>query len=68
VDPVNKDRHGLALSGYDPVAYFTAQGLQNRAGAFFGTESLVPLTLTVQHGFGALSAGLPLVITCSGVS
>ena len=33
------------------------------AGAFFGTESLVPLTLTVQHGFGALSAGLPLVIT-----
>jgi hypothetical protein len=33
------------------------------AGAFFGTESLVPLTLAVQHGFGALSAGLPLVIT-----
>jgi hypothetical protein len=33
------------------------------AGAFFGTESLVPLTLTLQHGLGALSAGLPLVIT-----
>jgi MFS family permease len=33
------------------------------AGAFFGTESLVPLTLTVQHGFGALAAGLPLVVT-----
>jgi MFS family permease len=33
------------------------------AGAFFGTESLVPLTLMVQHGFAALSAGVPLVIT-----
>lgn len=33
------------------------------AGAFFGTESLVPLTLMVQHGFGALAAGLPLVVT-----
>jgi MFS family permease len=33
------------------------------AGAFFGTESLVPLMLMVQHGFAALAAGLPLVIT-----
>jgi MFS family permease len=33
------------------------------AGAFFGTESLVPLMLSVQHGFGALAAGLPLVVT-----
>jgi YHS domain-containing protein len=24
VDPVNKDRRGIALKGYDPVAYFAA--------------------------------------------
>jgi MFS family permease len=36
------------------------------AGAFFGVESLVPLSLTVQHGFGAAAAGLPL--TASGIS
>lgn len=30
------------------------------AGAFFGVESLVPLSLTVQHGYGATAAGLPL--------
>ena len=31
------------------------------AGAFFGVESMVPLTQTVQHGFGATVAALPLV-------
>lgn len=36
------------------------------AGAFFGVESLVPLTQSVQHGFGATVAGLPLVV--SGVA
>lgn len=36
------------------------------AGAFFGTESLVPLSLTVQHGFGATEAGLPLA--CAGLT
>jgi MFS family permease len=36
------------------------------AGAFFGVESMVPLSLTVQHGFGAIAAGLPLVM--SGVT
>jgi MFS family permease len=36
------------------------------AGAFFGIESIVPLSLTVQHGYGATLAGLPL--TCAGFS
>lgn len=36
------------------------------AGAMFGIESLVPLALTLQHGFSATAAGLPL--TASGVS
>jgi sugar phosphate permease len=30
------------------------------AGAFFGVESLIPLALTEQHGYGATEAGLPL--------
>jgi hypothetical protein len=30
------------------------------AGAFFGIESVVPLSLTLQHGYGATIAGLPL--------
>jgi MFS family permease len=33
------------------------------AGAFFGVESLVPLSLTVQHGFTPTAAGLPLAIS-----
>jgi MFS family permease len=36
------------------------------AGAFFAVESLVPLSLTVQHGYGATAAGLPLA--CSGLT
>jgi MFS family permease len=32
------------------------------AGAFFGVESLVPLTLTVQHHYNPTEAGLPLAI------
>lgn len=36
------------------------------AGAMFGVESIVPLSLTVQHGYGATAAGLPL--TASGIS
>lgn len=33
------------------------------AGAFFGIESLVPLSLTVQHGYSPTAAGLPLAIS-----
>lgn len=33
------------------------------AGAFFGMESVVPLALSVQHGFGPFEAGLPLTVT-----
>jgi MFS family permease len=36
------------------------------AGAFFGVESTVPLSLSVQHGFSATVAGLPL--TLAGIS
>lgn len=36
------------------------------AGAFFGVESTVPLSLTLQHGYGATVAGLPLA--CAGFS
>ncbi|MEP6851821.1 MAG: MFS transporter [bacterium] len=33
------------------------------AGAMFGAESLIPLALTVQHGYGPTAAGLPLLGT-----
>jgi MFS family permease len=36
------------------------------AGAFFGVETIIPLALTVQHGYRPTEAGLPLA--CSGVS
>jgi MFS family permease len=36
------------------------------AGSFFGIESVVPLLMSVQHGFGATAAGLPLA--CSGLT
>ena len=36
------------------------------AGAFFGMESVIPLSLTVQHGYTATQAGLPLA--CSGLT
>jgi MFS family permease len=36
------------------------------AGAFFGIESVVPLSLNLQHGYGATLAALPL--TCAGFS
>ena len=36
------------------------------AGAFFGVEAIVPLSLTVQHGYSATEAGLPLA--CAGLA
>ncbi len=36
------------------------------AGAFFGVESIVPLGMSVEHGYLATAAALPLA--CSGVS
>ncbi|MDT4918872.1 MAG: hypothetical protein QOH89_3572 [Pseudonocardiales bacterium] len=36
------------------------------AGAFFGIESVVPLSLSVQHGYSPTLAALPL--TCAGFS
>jgi MFS family permease len=35
-------------------------------GSFFAVESMVPLSLTVQHGYGATVAGLPLA--CAGLA
>ncbi|MHA3701433.1 MFS transporter [Jatrophihabitans sp. YIM 134969] len=36
------------------------------AGAFFGLDALVPLTLQTQHGFSPLEAGIPL--TCGSLT
>jgi MFS family permease len=36
------------------------------AGSFFGVDSMVPLTLTVQHRYSAVAAGVPLA--ASGVT
>jgi MFS family permease len=36
------------------------------AGAFFGMESMVPLSMGEQHGYGPLAAGLPLA--CGGLA
>ncbi len=36
------------------------------AGAFFGAEAYLPLTLTQQHGFGPARAGLPLTVGSLG--
>ncbi len=36
------------------------------AGAFFSTEALVPLTLTLVHGYSATAAGLPLTLGALG--
>jgi MFS family permease len=36
------------------------------AGAFFGMESMVPLSMSEQHGYGPLAAGLPLA--CGGLA
>jgi hypothetical protein len=33
------------------------------AGAFFGMEALVPLTLTIEHHYSATMSGLPLTLT-----
>ena len=33
------------------------------AGALFGVDSLIPLCLTVQHGFNATAAALPLLLS-----
>ena len=44
-----------------PSAPIALRGLL--AGAFFGVESIVPLSMTVQHGYGATAAGLPLAIS-----
>jgi MFS family permease len=38
------------------------------AGAFFGIDALVPLSLTVQHGFAPTTAALPLVGSAVGWS
>src|SRR5581483_4970957 len=43
-----------------PAAPVAMRGLL--AGAFFGVESIIPLSLTVQHHYGATEAGLPLTV------
>jgi len=60
---------GLVPTGTFRVAGGVAAPIALRgllAGALFGTESLIPLMLSTQHGYGAIAAGLPLA--CGGVS
>ena len=65
---------GLALMGLLPAGWWKlAPGVSGPivmrgvlAGAFFGLDALVPLTLQTQHGFSPLAAGIPL--TCSAVT
>ncbi|HEX7355064.1 MAG TPA: MFS transporter, partial [Mycobacteriales bacterium] len=60
---------GLVPAGTFRVAGGVAAPIALRgllAGSLFGAESLIPLMLTTQHGYGATDAGLPL--TVAGVS
>ena len=47
-----------------PPAPIALRGLIS--GAFFGVDSVIPLSLTVEHGYGATAAGLPLA--CAGLT
>lgn len=51
--PIRPSRRGRAVAG--PIVM---RGLL--AGSFFGIEALVPLSLQVQHHYGATVAGVPL--------
>lgn len=54
---------GLVPAGTFRVAGGVAAPIALRgllAGALFGTESLIPLMLSTQHGYGAIASGLPL--------
>ncbi|SHF64324.1 Predicted arabinose efflux permease, MFS family [Jatrophihabitans endophyticus] len=55
---------GTAVARPGVAAPVALRGLL--AGAFFGVESILPLSLTVQHGFTPTAAGLPLA--ASGIS
>lgn len=55
--------HGLVPPGTFTVRPGVASAIAVRglvAGAFFGTESVIPLMLSQQHGLGPTAAGLPL--------
>ncbi|MCW2495002.1 MFS transporter [Jatrophihabitans sp.] len=49
---------GTALVRPGVAAPVALRGLL--AGSFFGIEAVIPLSLSVQHGYGATAAGLPL--------
>lgn len=51
--PVRRRTHGRAVAG--PIVL---RGLLS--GAFFGVEAVVPLSLTLQHHYGATLSGVPL--------
>lgn len=55
---------GTFVARYGVAAPVALRGLL--AGSFFGVESIIPLSLTVQHHYSPIAAGLPLA--CSGVT
>jgi MFS family permease len=57
---------GTGRAGRGLPAVVASRGLL--AGAFFGMEALLPLTLTAVHGYGATAAGIPLTAGALGWS
>lgn len=58
--------HGLVPPGTFTVRPGVAAAIALRgliAGAFFGTESVIPLMLSQQHGLDPTAAGLPLAVS-----
>jgi MFS family permease len=55
---------GTARAGQGIPAVIASRGLL--AGAFFGMDALLPLTLTAIHGFSPTAAGLPLTAGALG--
>lgn len=58
--------HGLVPPGTFTVRGGVASAIAVRglvAGAFFGTESVIPLMLSQQHGLDPTAAGLPLAVS-----
>jgi MFS family permease len=55
---------GTARAGRGLPAVIASRGLL--AGAFFGMDALLPLTLTAVHGYSATAAGIPLTAAALG--
>lgn len=61
--------HGLLPAGTLSTRPGVAAPIAMRgifAGAFFGMEAVLPLSMTEQHGYGPLAAGMPLAFSGVG--